>query len=207
MLYEYLRKHYKYDEPIFLDDLRIEGMNRPNFLQQMKTLADNGKIVRYERGIYYIPKSTRRGFSAGPSPETVAHCKYVARRGRISGYYSGGTFANLIGISLQVPAKMEIVTNNSAAIVREVSVENQRFIVRHSKVYVTNENVDVLRLLDLLKDLESYLDCGFAEARERIKSYSQATKISGKDIDLYIREFPRSTFKFYYEMGLDRVLA
>lgn len=207
MILEYLRKRYKYDEPIFLDDIRIEGMNRPNFLQQIKTLADNGKIVRYERGIYYIPKSTRLGLSAGPGPETVAHCKYVERKGRISGYYSGGTFANLIGISLQVPAKMEIVTNNSAAIVREVSIENQRFIVRHSKVHVTSENVNVLRLLDLLKNLNSYLDCSYAEARERIKSYSLATKIRSGDVDRYIREFPSSAFRFYYEMGLDHVLA
>ena len=207
MILEYLRKRYKYDEPIFLDDIRIEGMNRPNFLQQIKTLADNGKIIRYERGVYYIPRLTRRGLSDGPGPETVAHYKYVARGGKVSGYYSGGTFANLIGISLQVPAKMEIVTNNSAAIVREVSIENQRIIVRHSKVHITNENVNVLRLLDLLKNLDSYLDCSYAEAREQIKSYSSATKIRGRDIDRYIREFPNSAFKFYYEMGLDRVLA
>ena len=30
-------------------------MNRPNFIQQFKILTDNGKIVRYEKGIYIIP--------------------------------------------------------------------------------------------------------------------------------------------------------
>ncbi len=207
MLFEYLREHYKDGEPIFLDDIQIEGMSRPNFRQQIKTLADNGKVVRYEKGIYYIPKSSRCHFSTGPNPEIVAGYKYIARRGKINGYYSGGTFANLIGVSLQVPAKMEIVTNNSAAIVREVSIGKQRFIVRRSNVPVTNENVGVLRLLDLLKNLDSYLDCGFDTAREKIRIYSQANKITRGNVDRYIRAFPDSTFRFYYEMRLDDVLA
>ena len=42
-----------------MNDIHIEGMRRDNFRQQIKTLADAGKIVRYEKGIYYIPKKTR----------------------------------------------------------------------------------------------------------------------------------------------------
>ena len=38
MLYEYLKEHYKNGEPIFLDDIHIEGMRRDNFRQQIKTL-------------------------------------------------------------------------------------------------------------------------------------------------------------------------
>ena len=74
--------HYEDGEPIFLDDIHIEGMKRDNFRQQIKTLADAGKIVRYEKGIYYIPKKTRFSSSAGPTPETVARYKYISRGGR-----------------------------------------------------------------------------------------------------------------------------
>ena len=58
MLYEYLKENYKDGEPIFIDDIHIEGMKRDNFRQQIKALADTGKITRYEKGIYYIPKQT-----------------------------------------------------------------------------------------------------------------------------------------------------
>ena len=75
MLYEYLKDHYEDGEPIFIADIHIEGMNRPNFCQQLKTLTDNGKLVRYEKGIYYIPKQTRFRSSSGPNPETVAKYK------------------------------------------------------------------------------------------------------------------------------------
>ena len=171
MLFEYLKENYKDGEPIFLDDIHIEGMRRDNFRQQIKTLEDAGKIVRYEKGIYYIPKKTRFSSSAGPTPETVARYKYISRGGRTDGYYSGSTFANIIGLSLQVPMKKEIVSNNIAAIVREVLIGKQAFIVRKTNVPISEENVKVLQLLELLKNLDSYLDSDYDEAREKLKNF------------------------------------
>lgn len=207
MLYEYLKGHYEDGEPIFIADIHIEGMNRPNFCQQLKTLTDNGKLVRYEKGIYYIPKQTRFRSSSGPNPETVAKYKYISRGGKTSGYYSGNTFANLIGISMQVPMKKEIVSNNIAAIVREVPIGKQTFIVRRTNVPITDENVRVLQLLELLKNLDTYLDDDYDEVREKIKNYTLANHITRNEIDKYIRKYPDSTFRYYYEMRLDNVLA
>lgn len=207
MLFEYLEKHYKAGEPIFTEDIHIKDMSRANFCQQLKTLADNNKIARYEKGIYYIPKPSRFNASGRPSAETAAEYKYIARNGRTSGYYSGSTFANLIGLSLQVPMKKEIVSNNIAAIVKEVTVGRQTFIVRRSIVPVSEENVLVLQLLELLKNLDSYLDNGYDEARARVKDYALANHISRDKVDRYIRRYPDSTFRYYYEMRLDDVLA
>ena len=207
MLFEYLKGHYTDGEPIFLDDIHIQGMRRDNFRQQIKTLADAGKIVRYEKGIYYIPKQTRFSSSSGPNPETIAEYKYISRCGKTDGYYSGSTFANIIGISMQVPMKKEIVSNNISAIVREVSIGKQSFIVRRTNVPIFNDNVKVLQLLELLKNLDSYLDNDYDEAREKIKKYSLANHITKEAIDQYIRKFPDSTFRYYYEMRLDNVLA
>ena len=207
MLFEYLKEYYEPGEPIFTEDIFIEGMNRPNFIQQLKTLTDNGKIVRYEKGIYYIPKTTRFRQAAGPSPETIAQYKYISRMGKTDGYYSGGTFANQIGISLQVPMKKEIVSNNIAAIVREVMIGKQTFIVRRTNVPISKENVHILQLLELLKKLDSYIDGNYEMARERIVKYSLANHIQKADIDRYIRQYPDSTFRFYYEMRLDDVLT
>lgn len=207
MLFDYLKEHYEEGEPIFLDDIHIEGMRRDNFRQQIKTLADAGKIVRYEKGIYYIPKQTRFSSSVGPNPETVAIYKYISRGGKIDGYFSGNTFANLIGISVQVPMKKEIVSNNVAAIVREVFIGKQSFIVRRTNVPISADNEKVLQLLELLKNLDSYMDCDYEEAREKIKNYSLANHITKAAVDQYIRLYPDSTFRNYYEMRLDNVLA
>lgn len=207
MLFDYLIENYKDGEPIFLEDIHIAEIRRDNFRQQIKTLADAGKIVRYEKGIYYIPKQTRFKSSSGPSPETVARYKYISRGGKIDGVYSGSTFANLIGISTQVPMKKEIVSNNMAAIVREVTIGNQSFIVRKTNIPISSENVKVLQLLELLKNLDAYIDSNYDEAREKIKNYALSSNITKNDIDRYIRRYPDSTFRYYYEMRLDHVLA
>ncbi len=207
MLIDYLTEHYKNGEPIFIEDIHIEGMNRPNFRQQIKSLADAGRIVRYEKGIYYMPVKTRLHALSGPDPETIAVYKYISRGGKIDGYYSGSTFANLIGISMQVPMKKEIVSNNIAAIVREVSIGKQTFIVRRTNVPISAENVKVLQLLELLKNLDAYLDDDYDVARKKIAQYALANHITRDAIDKYIRNYPDSTFRYYYEMRLEHVLA
>lgn len=207
MLFEYLKEHYKETEPIFLDDIHIEGIKRDNFRQQIKTLADSGKIKRYEKGIYYIPKHTRFRSAAGPSPETLARYKYISRGFNTYGYYSGSTFANIIGLSMQVPMKKEITSNHVSAIVREVTIGNQPFIVRKTNVPICDQNVRVLQLLELLKNLNAYLDVDYEEAREKLKCHALENHITKEDIDRYIRAYPDSTFRYYYEMRLDRVLA
>lgn len=57
-LYEYLLDNYKENEPIFLADLQIDGMTRTNVRQQVKKLADTGKVRRFDNGIYFLPQKT-----------------------------------------------------------------------------------------------------------------------------------------------------
>ena len=207
MLYEYLRGKYKEGEPIFTEDITLKGMKKANLNQQLKSLADKGLICRFDKGVYYIPRSTSLSAAAGPSADEVAREKYVKRGDTLLGYYSGGTFANQLGVSMQVPAKVEIVSNKMSAIVREISIGKRTFIVRSARVAVTNENACVLQLLELLKDLDAYIDKDYETAKEKVSSFVVANGITREAVDRYIRSFPDSTFRNYYEMELDHVLA
>ncbi len=62
-----------------------------------------------------MPKKSRLKTNVGVNADTVARYKYVSRGGKVDGFYSGNTFANQLGISTQVPNKVEIVSNNMAA--------------------------------------------------------------------------------------------
>ena len=150
MLYDYLRSQYPPNEPIFLSDVTLPGVSRDAVRQQFKTLCDAGKIVRYEDGVYYIPAQTRLKGGAGLSPDLVALRKYIDRKGSTDGYYSGFTFANQVGASLQVPQVREIVTNRTNSWRRAVRIRNQEFVLRKPRVPVTAENAKALQLLDLL---------------------------------------------------------
>lgn len=207
MLLDYLIKTYEAGEPIFSVDIEVQGMSDTNLRQQLKKLVDMGMLNRFEQGVYYFPKQSRLKGVVGPSSDIVARSKYIARRGERIGYYSGHTFANHIGISTQVPIKEEIVSNNMSAIVREVMVGTKTYIVRRPIVTVTNENYMILQLLDLLKDLEKYMDNEPEIVRKQLVSYIIENHITRNAVDKYIKEFPIKIYKTIYDMGLDNVLT
>lgn len=207
VLYDYLVENYGVAEPIFFYDIDIEGISRSAINQQMKKLCDEKKLEKYDNGIYYIPKKTRLNSTVGISADMVARYKYIARRGRVDGFYSGNSFANQLGISAQVPNKVEIVSNNIAAKIRNITIGERKFIVRGSTVHIDEQNVYVLQMLDLLKNLDAYLDGDYNDARDKFIKFIDTHGITRRDVDLYIREYPVSVFKFYYELRLDNVLA
>jgi hypothetical protein len=207
MLYDYIVDTYKEGEPIFFADLMIEDISKSAVSQQLKTLCKYGKLAKYENGVYYIPKKSRLKSSVGPSADMVAKYRFIQRGDQIEGFYAGNTFANQLGITTQVPRIVEIASNNTNSAPREVTIGNRRFFVKKPVAVVTAENVYALQMLDLLKDLDIYLDYSYEVAKEKFAEYIGIHRISRADIDRYIREYPSIIFKYYYELELDHVFA
>ncbi|MCD7791518.1 MAG: DUF6088 family protein [Bacteroides thetaiotaomicron] len=207
MVYDYLLNNYKEAEPIFFSDITVSGITKSAINQQLKKLCNEGKLEKYEKGVYYLPSKTRLKSASGVNADMVARYKYVSRCGRIDGFYSGNTFANQIGISIQVPNKVEIVSNNMTAKVKEVAIGKRIFIVRKSVVPVNEENVHVLQMLDLLKNLDAYVDENYDAARDKFCRFIQTYNITKNDVDCYIRKFPVAVFKYYYELRLNDVFT
>ena len=59
MLYDYIVNNYDKDEPIFLSEL--PGNSRDYIRQEMKQLADEGKVERLYNGVYYLSYMTILG--------------------------------------------------------------------------------------------------------------------------------------------------
>ncbi len=207
MLYEYILKNYKTQEPIFFSDIEIHGVTRSAISQQMKKLCDDNKIIKYDTNIYYLPKVSKLNRSSGINADMVARYKYISRKGKIEGFYAGNLLANQMGISTQIPHKVEIVSNNIGAKVRDIQIGKRVFTVRRSCVLVDENNVYVLQLLELLKNLESYMECSYHESRIKIENYIEVYGITKDMVDKYIRYYPISVYKYYYEMRLDDVFA
>ncbi len=206
MLYEYLKKNYKPNEPIFLTDIDL-GVSS-NYLRQMfKVLCDEGKIKRYDTGIYYLPGASRLRGGNAMAPDLVARYKYISRNGRVEGYYSGYTFANQLGLTTQVPFTIEIVSNSASAKCREVKVKNQRVVLRKPKAVITKDNCSVLQFLDLLKDVELYADEENDDTRELIVNYIRDHSITMEKLERYIYLFPDKVYKNLFKMRLYNVFA
>ena len=208
MLTNYILNNYKELEPIFVSDLTKENISKSALTQQLGTLCRKGILSKYDNGIYYIPKASRLlNIDMKPTADLVARYKYISDGKTLKGYYSGHTFANQIGLTTQVPRVIEIVSNNTSVKYREVEIGKSSFVVRKSLVSINEDNVYVLQLLDLLKNIDFYLDGDFAEAKPKVYAFISFHHITKKKIDMYIRDYPISVFKNYYEMELQNVLA
>lgn len=207
MLYEYLKENYELGEPIFSGDIEIPGLSEENLRYHLKKLADDGIISRFEAGVYYFPKMDILGERINLSAETVAIHKYIKRRGKRVGYYSGYTLANRMGLSTQVPFTVEITSNYAPAQVRELTIKNRKYIVRRPIVEVTEDNVTVLQFLDCLKDIEKCAEEEMDVCGRILSEYARHNAITKKRIDEFIANYPVKIYKAIYETGVKYVSA
>ena len=171
MLKTYLMENYGYNEPIFLNDLVIEGLSDNAVRQSVKRLVASGFLERYDNGIYYIPK---RGGLLGKSyldPSVVIMRKYVQNKSEIYGYVTGISFANQLGLTTQMPAVIEVVTNREATNGRMITVGSQRVRIKKPAITVSDSNAELLQLLDTIGQAEKYTELTIEETIETLISY------------------------------------
>ncbi len=207
MLYEYLKENYILGEPIFANDIEIPGMTEENLRYHLKKLTDDGIICRFEPGVYYFPKIGIFGDKMQLSADTVALHKYIIRKGKRIGYYSGYTLANRMGLSTQVPFTEEITSNYAPAQVRELTIKNRKYIVRRPTVEVTEENVKVLQFLDCLKDVDKCAEEEPEVCGQILTKYAIEHGITKEKIDQFIANYPIKIYKAIYETGVAYVSA
>ncbi|MCM1192661.1 MAG: DUF6088 family protein [Butyrivibrio sp.] len=203
MLHEYLKENYKPGEPIFAGDIVISGLSEENLRYHLKKLTDDGLLCRFEAGIYYFPKTDIFGEKAALTADTVAFHKYVKRRGKQVGYYSGYTLANRMGLSTQMPFIEEITSNFAPAPVRELTIKNQRYILRRPVVEVTDENVAVLQFLDCLKDLEKCAEEEPEVCGRILTAYAREHTLTKAVVDRFLVNYPLKIYKTIYETEVD----
>lgn len=151
---EYLKKTYGYDTPIFLKDIRIGRKSKTAIKQDLYRACKNGEIKREANGVYFL--KGEKEFGSIITFDEIVHLKYISEsysdsgdRFERYGYYSGLTFLNIIGLSQQLPADLEITTNNTSSKKRFISIKKRRAILRKARVKVTNDNWKTLQFLDM----------------------------------------------------------
>lgn len=186
-LFEALLKQYGTNEPILSVDITFEDYSRPWIMKQLQTLCEEGKIIRYEKGVYYIPTDTVFGKSI-LNPRKVIEKKYIKDGTRIMGYYSGITFQNQLKLTTQMPNVIEIFTNNETSKIRNITVGNQKVILRKSRTDINRDNVAVLSFLELMNEIIPHsLD---ENKKSYIIDYMNANSITKDDILSYSTVFP-----------------
>ena len=202
MIKTYLLENYGYNEPIFLNELSIEGLSENAIRQAVKRLAKSGFLERYDNGIYYIPK---QGGLLGKSyldPSVVIMRKYIQNKSNIYGYITGLAFANQLGLTTQMPAVIEVVTNREATNGRMISVGNQRARVKKSSIPISNKNAEILQLLDSIGQIEKYTEQTKKETIATFITYIQKKKFTKKQLTEVSSALTGATAKKMIEWGM-----
>ena len=202
MLKSYLLENYDYNEPIFLNELSIEGLSENAVRQSVKRLVANGFLERYDSGIYYIPK---QGSLLGKSyldPLLVIMRKYIGNKSGTYGYITGISFVNQLGLTTQVPAVIEIVTNKEATNGRMLMVGNQKVRVKKAPVTVSDDNAELLQLLDGISQAEKYTELPIEETIDTLLSYVKQKKFTKKQLSEVSSVITGATAKKLIEWGM-----
>ena len=203
-LYEYLKEKHGENEPIYIEEIRFESYSRPWIFKELKKLVDNGKIKRFDTGIYYFPTKTFFGDSI-LNPREIVNRRFLSDGKNVYGYIAGRSLLNMIGLSTQVPNLIELVTNNESTRVRNIKIGNQCIRARRSRTTITSNNAKVLQFLDLMNVI---IPSGMDETeRYMLRKYIKRCGVTKNDVQKYSEIFPAKAMKNMVESGAVYELA
>ena len=201
-VYSYLLKNYGQNEPVFLSELKIPGVKPVSLRQQLKKLTEDGRLKRFDTGIYYLPKKSMFRFGSMLSPDEVIRKKYLIDSGSRCGYLSGMMFANQLGLTTQVPMAYEVYTNKATTDYRDTTLGSLRVIIRRPYVEVNDGNASALQFLDLIKEIRDISELDGVDLRERLTNYMKANGLGFDTLQQYFPYYPDRIYKNMYEVGL-----
>ena len=201
-VYEYIENKYKPNEPIFLAELDIPDMKPVSVRQQMKKLTEEGRLKRFDAGIYYIPKKSMFRSGSTLSIDEVIRKKYLQDGVNRCGYVGGILFANQLGLTTQVPALYEVYTNKATTEYRETRLANLRVILRKPYCEIDTENAETLQFLDLIKEVVDISEVDGEELTKRLLGYMKKKNIGFESMKPFLPYYPDRIYKNMYEVGL-----
>lgn len=202
MVENFLIKTFGYNEPIFINELSIPNMSTNAIRQAIKRLTVSGFLKRYDTGIYYIPKPTTLLGTSYLNPYTVILRKYVKDNTNTYGYLTGASFANQLGLSTQMPAVLEIVTNKESTKGRTVTIGGQTLRIKRAPLPITNNNAPLLQFLDTISQADKYSELNRSEMINRLKAYARQCQFTQKQLSEVAPALTGNTAKKLIEWGM-----
>ena len=189
-LYESLLNCFGYNEPFKTSEINFEDYSKEKICIEMTKLCKKGKVVRFETGIYYIPKTNKFG-TVIFNQSKIVDKKYIKDGEQVFGYYSGTELEYRLGLTKVKPNTIVIYTNGETTRMRRVMVGSHRIILRKPRTKIDKFNAPVLSFLELMNGIEvEILD---EYKRKLITDYITDNRITQRQITKYIPYFPDKT--------------
>ena len=192
-------------EPIFLSELPCNSQE--SLRQEMKKLADEGKIIRLYNGVYYKPYKTIMGTEGRMSINKYIEKKYVYNNKKVSGFISGLGLYNKYGFTSQVPSIIEVTSNIATTKQRKINVDGYDIIVYKPIIEITDNNINELEFMSLMTDIDQFSEISGDELKMKLEEYINKKNIDFNIVKKYLPLFPDRIYKNIYNGGLMKELV
>lgn len=196
MLYEFLQSRYHPNEPIFLSDIQLAGISDQCLQAQIKKLTDSGLLKQFDTGIYFFPKKSIFRSGAQMSMSQVIEQKYLRDQKMRCGYLCGFLLANQLGMVF------EVVSNKATTEYQETAIAKTRVILRKPRVPITEQNWAVLQFLDLMMDIDQYVEENKDKYTALLTQHMKRVGITLPQMEEYLPLYPDKVFRNMYASGL-----
>ena len=198
----YLKEVYGYATPIFLKDIRIGRKSKTAIRKDLSRAVERGEIVRKAQGVYCFKHESE--FSDGVTFEEIVRQKYIRNNYGIPrldldiyGYVTGLSFLNQIGLTQQVPAVLEVVTNNTSC-KREYRIKNRVVVVNKARTEINRTNWKALQFFDVINSVS---DETIKKNKQLLLDYIK-NNLTKMDFERNISFYPTKVIKRIVDEGL-----
>lgn len=134
-------------------DMGIESSDYPAAAQAMSRLVKSGRLQRASTGLFYKPKRTVFG-QLKPAEEQLIR-PYLYEKDKRIAYVTGTSLYNQMGLTTQIPAVIQVACRSKRI---TATIGSVRIKAVKSYVDVTDDNYQLLGLLDAIKDFKNIPD-------------------------------------------------
>ena len=184
MVIDYINKTFENAEPIFLSELPCNSQE--SLRQEMKKLADEGKLIRVYNGVYYKPYKTIIGTEGRMSINNYIEKKYVYNNKKVSGFIS----------------VIEVTSNIATTKQRKINVDGYDIIVYKPIIEITDNNINELEFMSLMTDIDQFSEISGDELKMKLEEYINKKNIDFNIVKNYLPLFPDKIYKNLYNGGL-----
>jgi hypothetical protein len=195
---QYITEHVfrlPFNIPIYTEDIAINlaghfkiavGQAKALVNVNLPRIADNYDLVRYQKGIYYRAQNTPFG-KTKLNPALIIRDRYTQKGGVVTGYETGASFLNRIGLTTQIPKYNKYATN---AFNQFGGKENKKLmvIIQKPRTHITEDNYLYLQLLDAITNKDK-VTFDVAQPEKIILDYINTRKLDFRKLVGYAGKY------------------
>ena len=144
------------------EDLNLKSSNKEAVIKYLNRLTQSGKIKKISKGKFYKPNDSKFGCLKPPQEQIVKDL--LEKKGKITGYLTGFSAYNELGLTTQISSVITIGKNDIRPKLKR-GIYNIHFVKQKNKI--TRKNIYLLKILDSIRNIKKIPDSSINKSSQR----------------------------------------